>query len=176
MAGRLGIDDAEDLSSAVARSDAIQELIATATEATFIFVDQNGWPRGVTMTYVPTDDGRFWFTAVNGRRQVDCVRADGRVAIVISSAGTGMRRLMMSVRGRATVHDDRETKDWFLPAFAGRVAAEPDQFVRLLDSENRVVIEVVPVGKPTSHDSKHMPGDGRGGSGPKTAPNTGIPG
>lgn len=174
MNDRIGVDDVEDLSSAVARPRALEELIETATEATFIFADADGWPRGVTMTYMP-EGGSFWFTSVIGRRQVDCVRSDERASIVISSAGTTIqRRLMLSYRGRAVVHDDPATKARILPRFAARIAAQPDEFVRILDSPKRAIIEFIPVGRPTSHDSAHLPGDGRGGAGAPLSPNTAI--
>jgi general stress protein 26 len=165
MAGRLGIDDVEDLSAARAKRDALDELVTRATECTFVFTDETGWPRGVTMTYM-YDGEDYWLTAVRGRRQVDCVEKDDRVSLVISSAGTGLRRLMVSMRGRAEVLDDRETMDWFLAEFTKRIAGDPSAFIRLLDSENRVVLKFTPIGRPTSHDSQHLPGDGRGGTGP----------
>jgi general stress protein 26 len=172
MTKKLGVDDVEDLSTVVAQPLAQHELIENATEATFVFADATGWPRGVTMTYLPLD-GRFWFTSVNGRRQVDSLRRDDRASIVISSAGTSIgRRLMLSYRGRAFVRDDADTKARILPLFAARIASDPEAWVRILDSPNRAVIEFVPAGRPTSHDSAHLPGDGRGGSGKPAAPNT----
>jgi hypothetical protein len=70
---------------------------------------------------------------------------------------------MLAQRGIATLHTDRRTLDWFFPCFAMR--HEPDSaesFARHLDTSGRVVIEVVPVGTPTSHDSRRLAGDGRG--------------
>ena len=52
----------------------------------------------------------------------------------------------ITAKGRAIIHDDQATKDWFYPAFGGR---NPDKeaaerFVKQLDSPLRVVIEVKP--------------------------------
>jgi hypothetical protein len=41
--------------------------------------------------------------------------------------------------------------------------ADPALFVKLLDSPKRVVIRVIPITVGSSHDSRRMPGDGRGG-------------
>lgn len=40
---------------------------------------------------------------------------------------------------------------------------DPTAFIRLLDSPQRVIIEVRPVAIAASHDSRKMTGDGRGG-------------
>jgi hypothetical protein len=42
--------------------------------------------------------------------------------------------------------------------------ADPAAFARLLDSPKRLVIEVRPVAIAVSHDSRKMPGNGRGGA------------
>ena len=82
---------------------------------------------------------------------------------MISNHGAGSRQ-MISVRARATVNADSGTKDWFYPLFARRLSpAAPDQYRALLDSPNRVILECRPAGAWTSHDSRRLPGDGRGG-------------
>ncbi len=61
------------------------------------------------------------------------------------------------------MHRDRETIDWFLHEFTHRIQPEgPDEWRALLDSPNRVVFEVTPEAKPTSHDQRKIPGNGRG--------------
>jgi nitroimidazol reductase NimA-like FMN-containing flavoprotein (pyridoxamine 5'-phosphate oxidase superfamily) len=162
--GRIGIDDLEDLRGLRLHADERAELLATATECTFVFAGPDGWPTGVVMSFL-FEGGRFWLTAVRGRAHVEALAADPRVCIVVTSQGTGLEgRRMVSVRGTAVVHADRETKDWFLPRFAAKLkAADPAQFMRLLDSARRVVVEVTPTGIAASHDSRKMPGDGRGG-------------
>lgn len=161
--GRVGIDDIEDLRGLKLDRDGQLELLDSATECTFVFSSSGGWPSGVVMSFLHEDD-RFWLTAVRGRAHAEAMLRDPRATLVVSSAGTALARRMLSVRGRVRLHDDRRTKDWFFPRFARRLAsADPDAFVRLLDSHDRVVFEMVPVGIAASHDSRRMPGDGRGG-------------
>lgn len=161
--GRIGIDDLENLKPLKLDPEARSHLLATQTECTFIFNASTGWPRGVIISYMH-ENGSFWFTATSDRAHVSSLAGDPRVSLVISSTGTGTAgRQMLAIRGVAIVHKDRETLDWFLPRFAQRLAPkDPASFIRLLDSENRVVIEIKQVAISASHDSRKMPGDGRG--------------
>ncbi|MBH0119962.1 pyridoxamine 5'-phosphate oxidase family protein [Rhodococcus sp. CX] len=160
----VGIDDNEDLTSL--RVDArTQDLLLDAQrECTFAFATKDGWPAGVVMSYLYRD-GAFWLTAAAGRAHVLAAQRDPRVTLVVSNAGTDLPgRRMLAVRGHVAVHTDAETKQWFYPAFAQRHApGHPEAFRQLLDSPNRVVLEVRPVRIAVSHDSTKMPGDGRGG-------------
>jgi hypothetical protein len=77
------------------------------------------------------------------------LHADPRAAVVVSSKGTdvGPER-MVSARATAAVHDDADTKEWFYPAFAARVAAEEaarPAFAKFLGRQDRVIIELRPV-------------------------------
>ena len=55
----------------------------------------------------------------------------------------------MTLKGHATFHEDRETKEWFYRALAKKVSprdqAGEDAFYSLLDSPLRVILEVEPV-------------------------------
>ena len=80
---------------------------------------------------------------------VAAVEARPRVAIAMSSRGTDIGiSQALTYKGDAVIHDDAETKAWFYPALAARVRplSEDAQaaFVSHLDTEGRVVIEVVP--------------------------------
>lgn len=161
--GKIGIDDLEDLQGLRLGKDGQSELINSQSECTFIFNNEAGWPGGVIMTYLEVE-GVFWVTAVEGRAHVRGVANDPRVSVVISNAGTGLAgRRMISVRGTAVVHRDAATKAWFLEKFANRhQPADPESFIRLLDSPKRVVIQVHPTAVAVTHDSTRMPGNGRG--------------
>lgn len=163
---RVGIDDNENLESVRATAEGRSTLIATQTECTFAFTTEAGWPAGVVMSYLFTRD-RFWVTAAAGRAHVRGAVRDPRVSLVISNAGTPLPgRQMLSIRGTATVHTEDKVKSWFYPEFARHLApGDPDSFAALLNSPNRVVIEVEAVRVAVSHDSTKMPGDGRGGFG-----------
>jgi general stress protein 26 len=160
----VGVDDNEDLTSLRVDAQTQHQLLAAQGECTFAFATEEGWPAGVVMSYLYRD-GVFWLTAATGRSHVRAAQRDSRVTLVISNAGTDLPgRRMLAVRGRATVHTDAGTKQWFYPAFAQRHAPDhPEAFQQLLDSPNRVVLEVRPVRIAVSHDSTKMPGDGRGG-------------
>lgn len=162
--GRLGTDDLEDLSAARLAAADQEELLTTQTECTFVFAGADGWPTGVVMSFL-WDGTAFWLTAVSSRRHVKALARDDRVTLVISGIGTDLAgRRMLSIRGRASVHTDPETKAWFFEHFAQRLNpdARPD-FIRLLDSPHRVVVRVDPVQLFASHDSRRIAGDGRGG-------------
>ncbi|MBF4480223.1 General stress protein 26 [Rhodococcus rhodochrous J3] len=160
----VGIDDNEDLTSLRVDARTQERLLDAQRECTFAFTTEEGWPAGVVMSYLYRD-GTFWLTAASGRAHVRAARRDPRVTLVVSNAGTDLAgRRMLAVRGRVTVRTDEETKRWFYPAFAHHHAPnDPDAFEQLLDSPNRVVLEVRPVRIAVSHDSTKMPGDGRGG-------------
>lgn len=157
----LGKSNLEKLKGTHLEPEAREQLLLSQAEASFVFADPEGWPRGIIMSYI-WERGRFWFTAVEGRRHVVSVDADPRVSVVVTSKGDPAR-MMASFRGRCTVHRDRETIDWFLHEFTHRLQPEgPAPWRALLDSPQRVVFEVEPVGKPTTHDQRKLPGNGRG--------------
>jgi general stress protein 26 len=160
------VDDLEKLQSLRLEPEARTELLETQTECTFIFASEGagGWSSGVVVSFLH-HDGVYWITAAADRRHVTSLAKDPRVSIVVTNLGTALPgRQMLSVRGIAIVHRDAATREWFLPRFAARLgAADPAAFMRLLDSPNRVVIEVRPTAVAVSHDSRKLPGDGRGG-------------
>ena len=163
--GRIGIDDLEELQTLKLELSEQDELLDAQTECTFVFAGKEGWPSGVIMSFLRAD-GAFWLTAVENRAHVRALATEPRVTLVVTNAGTGSPgRQMLAVRGVATVHRDQETIQWFLPKFTGRMQpADPTAFARLLDSPKRLVIEVRPVAIAVSHDSRKMPGNGRGGA------------
>jgi general stress protein 26 len=162
---KTGVDNLEDLRGLGLAKDGQAELIRTQSECTFVFTKEGGWASGVVMTYIEFD-GSFWVTAVEGRGHVRGVEKDPRVSMVISNAGTGLAgRRMLSMRGTAIIHRDAATKARFLEKFAARHQPDdPESFIRLLSSSNRVVIQFHPTAVAVSHDSTKMPGNGRGGT------------
>ena len=124
-------------------------LLVMQRECTFTWTNREGWPVGVTMSFVFVDD-RFWLTASGQRKRIAAVRRDPRVSIVVSSAGTSLPpNRTVTYKGRCRVHDDETTKRWFYPALAAALhpsdAERADVFARFLDSPRRVVLEVEPV-------------------------------
>ncbi|MDE0842102.1 MAG: hypothetical protein OSA42_07885, partial [Porticoccaceae bacterium] len=109
---------------------------------------KDNWPMGVIMTML-WYDGKAWLTASGQRHRVSAVRRNPQVSVVLTSKGTSMGpNKTITLKGRCVVHDSREIKDWFYPKFAlrrcdGNTAAAVD-FLKMLDSPMRVVLEVVP--------------------------------
>jgi len=133
------------------------ELLATQRECTFVFAGPDGWPSGVVMNFVHQDD-RLWLTAVEGRPQVVALATEPRVSKVVSSAGTELpNRQMVALRGLATVHRERAVLDHWLDVFARRWASgNPENFRQLLDTPNRVVVEVADLRVAVSHDHRRL--------------------
>jgi general stress protein 26 len=161
---RVGERDLERMDLAPLEDDDIHELVTMASECTFLFTDADGWPAGVTMSYLYLD-GLFWLTAVTSRQHVRAVERDARVGMVISNSGMALSgRRMVRMKGRATLHRDRATLDAMLPLISVKLSPDTaERFRQLLDSPNRVLIRVEPVAFPQTHDSRKVGGDGRGG-------------
>ena len=69
-------------------------------------------------------EGRMWLTAGANRHRIEAIRRDPRCSVVVTSTGTKMGAgKSVTIKGRATVQEDRETKDWFYPAFASHSPA-----------------------------------------------------
>lgn len=138
----------EDVRSYNLDDDVLEQLLQEQTELNFMWGTKDHWPVGVFMSFV-WRDGRFWLTATTQRARMRAIARDPRVSVAVSSVGTSLgRQKSATAKGRVIVHDDDETRAWFYPALAKRVMpkvpAIQRAFVALLDSENRVVLEVVP--------------------------------
>jgi pyridoxamine 5'-phosphate oxidase-like protein len=141
-------DSYEDVSMYSLGDEREQALLDTQTECCFMWTAGNGDPVGVIMNFVARD-GRFWLTCTRRRKRVAAVEARPRVAIAISSRGTDIGiSQAVTYKGNAVVHDDAATKAWFYPALAAKVrpgsADQQSAFVQHLDTDGRVVIEIVP--------------------------------
>jgi hypothetical protein len=141
-------DSYEDVSMFQLSDDRERALLDAQTECCFMWTTKDGDPVGVIMNYVVQDD-RFWVTCTRRRKRVAAVEARPRVAIAITSRGTDIGvSQAVTYKGTAVVHDDEDTKSWFYPALAARVRPESADrqaaFVSHLDTDGRVVIEIVP--------------------------------
>lgn len=153
-----GMSDYEDLTACGMDDDLEAQLLATAKECVFQWTNKAGEPFGVIMSFLEKD-GSIWLTAAERRARISAIRRDPRVAICVTSVGTGMRGGMTaSYKGTATVHKSQEVKDWFYPEFCAKIrpddAAVRDAFQEHLDSPDRVIIEVVPHYKLTFDSAK----------------------
>jgi Pyridoxamine 5'-phosphate oxidase len=126
-----------------------RQLVAEQNECVFTWITQDGSPMGVVMSYV-AKDGKLWLTGSRFRKRFRALARDARALIVISSAGTKLGAgLTVSYKGSVILHDDPETKAWFYPALATRLHADRGaeymaDFVRFLDTPNRIIIEFAP--------------------------------
>jgi hypothetical protein len=135
-----------------------EELLSKAGECVFNWSTKDGWPVGVVHAFV-WRDGRGWITCGVHRHRVSAIRRDPRCSVVVSGvAAPNGPNGAITFKGRAIVHEDEETKEWFYPALAygpytrgGREGemtdaekAQAEAFVDRLNSPLRVVIEVVP--------------------------------
>ena len=143
-------------------ADVKEKLLSTGRECTFNWATKDGWPVGVIMAYL-WKDGRFWLTAGAHRHRISAVRRDPRVSIVVNSTGGPLGPAKtVTAKGRCTIHEDRETKAWFYPAFSRHLYPDDAKnFAEFLDSPIRVVLEVVPE-KWITYDGEKMALDSTG--------------
>lgn len=139
----------EDVTSYTLDSEDELELLNAQTECTLIWAGKEGWPMGVIVNFIHRD-GRFWLTASEERPRIASIRKDPRVSIAVTSKGSAVKeRRSITYKCNAVVHRDRETLDWVLPEFADAMRpGEPDKaeaFRAMLDSPDRVVLELIPV-------------------------------
>lgn len=129
------------------------ELVNTAGECVFIWANKAGHPIGVITAYVPVD-GKIWMTATRERVRIKAIARDGRSSVVMSSKGTAMGGgKTVTYKGHTVIHDDAKTKLWFYQLLAGGMAMakddgnaftsnlDPKNFVRFLDTPERIVLE-----------------------------------
>jgi len=142
------IQDYESVSVYPLDPEVQETLLSTHNECVFNWATKDGWAMGVIMSYL-WRDGRVWLTAGAHRHRISAIRRDPRCSVVITSNGTELGPgKSITLKGRAVVHEDRETKEWFYPAFAAHLnPRDPKAAARFqenLDSPIRVVVEVVP--------------------------------
>jgi len=144
----MASENYEDVRSYTMEDDVLEQLLNEQTELNFMWSTKDHWAVGVYMSFV-WRDGSFWVTLTTQRARMRAIERDPRVSVAVSSVGTSLgRQKSATAKGRVRIHDDDETKAWFYPALAKRVmpniAPVQRAFVALLDSERRVVLEVVP--------------------------------
>jgi hypothetical protein len=124
-----------------------EALLLAQNELTFIWTTRDGHGMGVTMSYI-WRHGRVWCTATEQRARMKALARDPRCCVVISSASVdGDVSQTITFKGRAILHKDQATRDWFYPDFARHAkspAPTPEDFVAFLDTPARIIIEVVP--------------------------------
>ncbi len=138
----------------------LAQLLNEQSELCFMWATKDHWAVGLFMSYV-WRDGSFWVTSTTQRARMRAIERDPRVSVAVTSVGTSLGpSKSATVKGHVRIHDDDETKKWFYPALAARVIPNMGpitrSFAALLNSERRVVIEVVPEKWMTFDASKMM--------------------
>lgn len=126
------------------------ELMTRAPECVLMWATKDGWPVGVVHSFV-WHEGRIWITFAAHRHRASAIKRDNRVSVTVSGATSKDPDCPMgavTVKGKATFHDDDATKEWFYRALSKKVSPDnkegEDSFYELLDSPLRTVISVVP--------------------------------
>ena len=125
-----------------------QELLSKQIECNFVWTNKEGHGLGVIMNYIARD-GSIWLTATRQRARIKALQRDPRASVVISSMGTDMGPgKQLTYKGRVTLHEDQQTKDWFYRAMADIISPYPaptaEAAMAYLDTPLRVVLELVP--------------------------------
>jgi len=132
----------------------LDALLNGSQECVLMWSTKDGWPVGVTHAFV-WHEGKVWLTFASHRHRAEAIRRDPRVSVNVSSAGyargagTELPLGAVTLKGRATFHDDEETRHWFYTALSRKL--NPDSpagerfFWKLLDSPLRTVLSITPV-------------------------------
>ena len=104
----------------------VDRLMTHAGECVLMWTTKDGWPVGVTHSFV-WRDGKIWITFAAHRHRAAAIRRDNRVSVAVSSRsyrdGTAehLPQGAITFKGRAAFFDDDATKAWFYPALSKKV-------------------------------------------------------
>jgi len=143
------LEDFEDVSRYTIDDGAREILLASHRECAVVWSTRDGWPVGVMHLYL-WREGRFWVTCTAKRKRVQALRSRPRSSVILAFSGerTITARTLATVHATPTPH-----ADWFYPALARLMLAEQpesvrhegvDGFVARLESDDRVLLELVP--------------------------------
>ena len=91
-----------------AKLKAARAIIEAARYCALITVDRDGHPRARTVDpFPPTDDMTVWIATLPGTRKLEQIRDDPKVTLYYQDAANAA---YVTLRGRATIHDDPESK------------------------------------------------------------------
>jgi len=156
--------DHEIVSIYAMSEEQIDRLMTEARECVLMWSTREGWPVGVVHAFL-WKDNKVWLTFAAHRHRAAAIRRDNRVSVAVSAVTTQSVQGAATMKGRATFHDDDETKAWFYPALANKVRPDDKQaeqaFRELLDSPLRVILEIEPV-KWITYDGEKAGRDMRG--------------
>jgi len=147
----------------------IDQLMNNSVECVLMWGTKDGWPVGVTHSFV-WHDGKIWITFAAHRHRAAAIRRDNRVSVNVSSKGYPEQREdlpggAITFKGTAEFFDDDETKKWFYGALSKKLNPDNKEgeefFYNLLDSPLRTILAVTPVKKimyNAANAARHMAG------------------
>src|SRR6059036_2951261 len=97
--------------------DAREAVLRAGAECTFVWTARDGWPVGVTMSYLWARE-RFWLITGPDRPRVAAVRREPRVSVVVRGPARSV-----TAKGRCALRVDADARAWVYAAFAARQAA-----------------------------------------------------
>ncbi len=133
----------------------IDQLMNNSLECVLMWGTKDGWPVGVTQSFV-WRDGKIWITFAAHRHRAAAIKRDNRVSVNVSSAGYAnadgtLPSGAITFKGHGEFFEDDETKNWFYTALSKRVSPDNPEgeaaFYSLLDSPLRTILCVTPVKK-----------------------------
>ena len=127
----------------------IETLLTQQHECAMTWSTQDGWPMAMMQLFL-WRDGKIWTTTSNHKKRVIALGRRPKSCIVVSGEGTSLGGdRSIAVKTTVTMHHDRATKEWFLPAIAAKMNPHDPQtaalMTQLLDSPRRIVLEHQPV-------------------------------
>lgn len=131
----------------------VDRLMNNSNECVLMWATQDGWPVGVTHTFLWHDD-KIWLTFASHRHRAEAIRRDPRVSVNVSSAGYPRRSAKdlpsgaITFKGRGEFFEDDKTKGWFYPALSRKLSPTNEGaanfFTGFLDSPLRTILAVTP--------------------------------
>ncbi len=147
----------------------VDQIMNNSAECVLMWATKDGWPVGVTHSFV-WHDGKIWITFAAHRHRASAIRRDNRVSVNVSSAGypaadESLPRGAITFKGRGEFFDDDDTKKWFYTALSQKLNPDSREgeefFYNLLDSPLRTILAVTPEKKIMyngANAARHMAG------------------
>lgn len=143
------LQDFEDVSRYTIDAARREALLSSHRECAVVWSTRDGWPVGVMHVYL-WREGSFWVTCTQQRKRVPALRARPKSSVILAFE----QEQTLTAKTLATVHEPGNAHArWFYPALAELTLPEqPDEvraagvegFVARLESDARVIIELVP--------------------------------
>lgn len=126
------------------------KLMDLAPECVLMWATSDGWPVGVVHSFL-WHEGHVWLTFTVNRHRAKAIKRDNRVSVTVSGATSRNPECPLgavTIKGRATFHEDEKTKLWFYRALSKKISPTDkngeDAFYEMLNSPLRTVLQIEP--------------------------------